>query len=86
MTLLSGAMTQAPDQSITDRLLGLESTKTWSLIATLFGDLDGDELSGKALWSLLAPLGIKPEATRVALHRLKKDGWIVAKKAGREAI
>ena len=86
MTLLSGAMTQAPDQSITDRLLGLESTKTWSLIATLFGDLDGDELSGKALWSLLEPLGIKPEAMRVALHRLKKDGWIVSKKAGREVI
>lgn len=86
LTLLSGAMTQAPDQTITARLLGLETTKTWSLIATLFGDLDGDELSGKALWSLLEPLGIKPEAMRVALHRLKKDGWIVSEKAGREVI
>ena len=86
MALLSGAMTHAPDPPVTAQLLGLESTKTWSLIATLFGDLDGDELSGKAIWSVLEPLGIKPEAMRVALHRLKKDGWIVSQKAGREVI
>ncbi len=71
---------------ILDHLLRLENTKTWSLIATIFGDLDGDRLSGKQLGTLLAPLGVKPEATRVALHRLKKDGWITSEKTGREVL
>ncbi len=71
---------------ILDRLLALEPTKTWSLIATVFGDLDGEHLSGKALGGLLADLRIKPETARVALHRLKKDGWIETQKSGREVI
>lgn len=69
---------------VLDRLLALEPTKTWSLIATVFGDLDGDRLSGKELGTLLAPLGVKPAAMRVALHRLRKDGWITSEKDGRE--
>lgn len=32
----------------------------------------------------MEPLGVKPEATRVALHRLRKDGWIVSQRCGRE--
>lgn len=71
---------------ILDRLLALEPTKTWSLIATVFGDLDGEQLSGKALGGLLSDLRIKPETARVALHRLKKDGWIETQKSGREVI
>jgi len=50
----------------------------------MFGDLQGDAMTGKQLRALLEPLGIKPEATRVALHRLKNDGWITATKTGRE--
>lgn len=65
-------------------LCNLAPIKTWSLIVTLFGDLDGKELTGKQLRTVLEPLGIKPEATRVALHRLKNDGWIVSEKSGRE--
>lgn len=67
---------------MTDRLVALEPVKTWSLIATVFGDLAAPEVSGKDLKALLAPLGIKPEAMRVALHRLKKDGWITSTKSG----
>jgi len=65
-------------------LLQIEPPKTWSLIATMFGDLDGDALSGKQIGALLGNVGIKPEASRVALHRLRHDGWIVSHKFGRE--
>ncbi len=65
-------------------LVNLAPIKTWSLIVTLFGDLDGTFLTGKQMRAALEPLGIKPEAIRVALHRLKKDGWIVSEKSGRE--
>ncbi len=65
-------------------LCNLAPIKTWSLIVTLFGDLDGTHLTGKEIRAMLEPLGIKPEAIRVALHRLKKDGWITSEKAGRE--
>ncbi len=68
-----------------DELLSLEPLKTWSLIVTIFGDFDGDVLTGAQLRALLEPLGIKPDAIRVALHRLKTDGWITSRKAGREA-
>ncbi len=68
-----------------EEILRLEPLKTWSLIVTIFGDFDGDTLTGTQLRLMLEPLGIKPEAIRVALHRLKADGWITAKKTGREA-
>lgn len=79
-------MTDAPDISITNRLLEIETIKTWSLIATILGDIEADCVSGRALWSLLGPLGIKAEAMRVALHRLKKEGWITSEKVGREVV
>jgi len=71
-------------EDIINELFQLGPIKTWSLIVTVFGDLDGDNLSGKELGNLMKPLGVKPEATRVALHRLRKDGWIVSHKSGRE--
>ena len=71
-------------EDIINELFQLAPIKTWSLIVTVFGDLDGDNLSGKELRNLMRPLGVKPEATRVALHRLRKDGWIVSHKSGRE--
>lgn len=60
--------------------------KVWSLLVTLFGDMamaEDARLSGPALREMLAPLDIQPEAVRVALHRLRKDGWIVADRQGR---
>ncbi|MDX8352966.1 hypothetical protein [Cognatiyoonia sp. IB215182] len=79
-------MTDLPEPSLVAQLLSLEPVKTWSLIVTVFGDMDGDRISGKDLGALLGPLGIRPEAMRVALHRLKKDGWIQSEKSGREVI
>lgn len=55
----------------------------------MLGDLDEcskSSMSGKQIGTVLGHIGIKPEATRVALHRLKKDGWITTTKAGREVI
>lgn len=72
-----------------ETLIGLEKIKVWSLIVTLFGDLDkasSQSLSGKQINNLLGHIGIKPEAARVALHRLKNENWIETSKLGRETI
>ncbi len=70
----------------TGRLLELETLKTWSLIVTLFGDLEGRELTGSQIRNLLGHVRIRPEAIRTALYRLKSDGWIDSEKQGREAL
>ena len=72
--------------AIVRELVGLEPLKTWSLIVTLLGDLEGETLTGAEVRALLEPIGIKPEAIRVAFHRLKSDGWVVSRKSGREAV
>jgi len=63
-----------------------QNQRVWSIIVSLFGDLaqkPGDRLSGSALSRIIMPMGIKPEAIRVALHRLRKDGWIDSQRSGR---
>ncbi|WP_299672978.1 PaaX family transcriptional regulator C-terminal domain-containing protein [uncultured Roseobacter sp.] len=58
----------------------------WSLLVTVFGDLaqaPGAQVSGRALSSLGDAIGVKPAALRVALHRLRKDGWIESRRSGR---
>ena len=75
-----------PIHPLVQKLLDIETLKTWSVIVTLFGDFEGDHLTGNQIKDTLGPLGIKPQAIRVALHRLKADGWITAEKQGREAI
>ncbi|MGD9863769.1 MAG: PaaX family transcriptional regulator C-terminal domain-containing protein [Pseudodonghicola sp.] len=63
-----------------------QNQRVWSIIVSLFGDLaqcSGDRLSGGALSRIIMPTGIKPEAIRVALHRLRKDGWIDSARSGR---
>lgn len=60
--------------------------RTWSLIVTIFGDLaraPGAELPGPVLSAITARIGIKPEAMRVALHRLRKDDWLASRREGR---
>jgi phenylacetic acid degradation operon negative regulatory protein len=60
--------------------------RVWSVIVTLFGDLAqerDDRISGTLLSQLTARMGIRPEAMRVALHRLRKDGWIISERTGR---
>jgi len=62
--------------------------RVWSVLITIFGDAvvaRGGSAPSVVLRSILDPLGIKPEAMRVALHRLVKDGWISREKAGRES-
>jgi len=63
-----------------------QNQRVWSIIMSLFGDLaqqPGDRLTGSALSRIIMPVGIKPEAIRVALHRLRKDGWIDSARSGR---
>ncbi|MDP2578999.1 PaaX family transcriptional regulator C-terminal domain-containing protein [Shimia thalassica] len=63
--------------------------RVWSVIVTLFGDLvqgHGDKISGSALSAIIEPMGIKPEALRVALFRLRNDGWLASEKAGRSSF
>ena len=66
-----------------------DRNRVWSLVVTVFGDLaqgTGDTLSMQTLARITEPLGVKPEALRVALHRLKKDGWIVSERQGRNSL
>ena len=60
--------------------------RTWSMIVTIMGDLlasPTDRISGRALAHLTGRMGISEQALRVAIHRLKKDGWIEAQREGR---
>lgn len=66
-----------------------QNQRVWSVIVSLFGDLAQDKgarISGGALTRIITPMGIKPEAIRVALHRLRKDGWIESARSGRASI
>lgn len=69
------------------RLLGPTPPRVWSLLVTMFGDLavaPDARLSGATVNALTSAIGIKPEATRVALHRLRKEGWIESHRTGRQ--
>ncbi len=60
--------------------------RTWSLIVTIFGDLaraPGAEIPGLVLSAITGRIGVKPEAMRVALHRLRKDDWLTSRREGR---
>lgn len=63
--------------------------KVWSLIVSVFGDLaqqPGDHLGSSLIGQIIAPLGIRSDAMRVALHRLRKDGWIESHREGRNSL
>ncbi|MGJ8544070.1 MAG: PaaX family transcriptional regulator C-terminal domain-containing protein [Sulfitobacter sp.] len=67
-----------------------EQIKVWSYITTIFGDMASADqggarvdLSGQMLTTLTERIGIKAQAMRVALHRLRKDDWIMVRKEGR---
>ena len=52
------------------QILGVETPRVWSFIVTIFGDLarhDDRYISSRTLNRLTAEIGVKPEATRVAL-------------------
>ena len=69
-------------------ILGGDPPRVWSFIVTIFGDLareDDRYISSRTLNRLTAEIGVKPEATRVALHRLRKEDWLERTKFGRES-
>ena len=73
-------------EEIVNELTRCGDSRTWSIIVTIFGDLaqnPADEISGPLLLMLTQSIGIKPQAMRVALHRLRRDGWLVTEKSGR---
>jgi phenylacetic acid degradation operon negative regulatory protein len=79
-------MLTKPISDAANALIALGSQRVWSLLVTVFGDLaqnEGDVIEGPVLSALMAGIGIKPEATRVALHRLRNDDWIASHKKGR---
>lgn len=79
-------MLTKPLSDAANALSTLGNQRVWSLLVTVFGDLaqmDGDIIEGPILSALLTDMGIKPEATRVALHRLRNDEWITSVKRGR---
>ena len=60
--------------------------KVWSVVVSILGDLLQSEkawLSGPVLDALVGRLGINNQALRVAVHRLRRDGWIISEKRGR---
>jgi phenylacetic acid degradation operon negative regulatory protein len=76
-------------QQAVNALCQVGDLRVWSVIVTLFGDLAQsrtDQISGTTLSRLCANMGIKPQAMRVALHRLRKDGWIISEKSGRTSL
>lgn len=74
------------DQAEIDLLLEAGPIKVWSVIVTILGDLcqrREDRLEGRVLTALTARMGISGQAVRVALHRLRRDGWIESERQGR---
>ncbi|CUH69461.1 Transcriptional repressor PaaX [Thalassovita autumnalis] len=69
-------------------LLTAGPLKVWSVAVTILGDAcqtPQDFILGRGLDQLMRPLGITNQALRVALHRLKRDGWVEAEKQGRSS-
>lgn len=71
-----------------EALKALGPPRLWSMLVTIFGDLaraPQDRIDGPVLTRLTAGMDLKPQAVRVALHRLRNDGWITSEKHGRTA-
>ena len=78
-----------PDRSVLANLASLGEMRAWSVIITIFGDAvapRGGSVASITLQTILEKYSIKPEAMRVALHRLVKDGWIERQKTGRQSF
>ncbi|MEP5729969.1 MAG: PaaX family transcriptional regulator C-terminal domain-containing protein [Sulfitobacter sp.] len=74
--------------SLVNTLCKDQNPRVWSLLVSVFGELGQDQsvrISGSLLTHLTNLMGIKPEATRVAIHRLRKEGWIESQKVGRKS-
>ena len=63
--------------------------RAWSVIVTVLGDLcraPGDRISARVLNELIGQFGITSQTSRVAIHRLKSDGWIETQRDGRASL
>ena len=70
-----------------EKLSALGPLRVWSLLVSVFGDLAPDcPLDGPTLSEIMKGIGIRPEATRVALHRLRSDDWVASEKTGRTSL
>ncbi len=72
--------------TLTAGLRSLGGQRVWSLMISLFGDLAQSKvhsIDGPLLSAIMGAMLVKPEAARVALHRLRNDGWITSQKSGR---
>lgn len=81
-------MNDAEFTELVSRAMGSATPRVWSLLVTMFGDLalaPQARLSGATVNAITAAIGIKPEATRVALHRLRKENWIESHRNGRQS-
>lgn len=75
-----------PVTALAEALSQDAALKLWSVVVTCLGDLSQDgpaEVSGVILSALVERIGLQPQAMRVALHRLKRDGWIDSRRDGR---
>lgn len=76
-------------QTVLEQVMACGPIKAWSLIVTILGDLaaeEGARVPGPVLTQLTEPMGMKPEALRVAIHRLRRDGWLVSEREGRTSL
>jgi phenylacetic acid degradation operon negative regulatory protein len=81
-------MPRLDTQENINALLACGPLKAWSVIVTILGDLcvtRDDRVSGRLLLDIVTQMGIADQTMRVALHRLRKDGWVVSYKRGRDA-
>lgn len=73
-------------RDVADALSEASALKLWSVVVTCLGDVSragrGD-VSGLVLSRLVERIGLQPQAMRVALHRLKRDGWVESRREGR---
>ncbi|WP_232367863.1 PaaX family transcriptional regulator C-terminal domain-containing protein [Tritonibacter horizontis] len=75
--------------TVVEALADPQGQRVWSIIVSFLGDMaqsDGARISSAALTRVITPIGIKPEAIRVALHRLRKDGWTDSERLGRGSV
>lgn len=83
--MASQAETSDPSALIAE-LKDVGPVKVWSLLVTIFGDLSeahGGFLTSRQLNGLFAAFDIQSGALRVALHRLRREGWIESERIGR---
>ncbi len=81
-----GIRSDDPVQAFAETLSDASPLKLWSVIVSCLGDCAQNgqsEVSGLVLSAMVERIGLQPQAMRVALHRLKRDGWVESRREGR---